>query len=152
MVLAGVIFDLDGVITDTAEYHYRAWQRLADEEGLRFDRAMNERLRGVSRRASLEIILAENNRRVSEAQMAEWMERKNAYYVASLAEVTPADLLPGAVPFIRELRDAGIRVALGSASKNARIVLERLGIAHLFDVVADGTSVERTKPAPDLFL
>ncbi|MCX7851305.1 MAG: beta-phosphoglucomutase [Caldilineales bacterium] len=152
MVLAGVIFDLDGVITDTAEYHYRAWQRLANEEGLRFDRQINERLRGVSRRASLEIILAENNRQVSETQMAEWMERKNAYYVASLAEVTPADLLPGAVPFIRELREAGIRVALGSASKNARTVLERLGIADLFDVVADGTSVERTKPAPDLFL
>lgn len=152
MNLAAIIFDLDGVITDTAEHHYRAWQRLADEEGLRFNRQINERLRGVSRRASLEIILAENNRQVSEEQMAEWMDRKNAYYAASLQEVTPADLLPGALEFIQEARAAGLKIALGSASKNARTVIERLGIADLLDVIADGYSVTRTKPAPDLFL
>lgn len=152
MDLQAVIFDLDGVITDTAEYHYRGWQRLADEEGLRFNREINERLRGVSRRASLEIILAENNRAATEEEIAEWLERKNAYYIASLDDITPADLLPGAVEFIQELRAAGIKTALGSASKNARSVIERLGIADLLDVIADGYSVERTKPAPDLFL
>lgn len=152
MHLQAVIFDLDGVITDTAEYHYRGWQRLADEEGMRFNREINERLRGVSRRASLEIILAENNRVATEEQIAEWLERKNNYYMASLDDITPADLLPGAVEFIQELRAAGIKTALGSASKNARSVIDRLGIADLLDVIADGHSVERTKPAPDLFL
>lgn len=152
MNLQAVIFDLDGVITDTAEYHYRSWQRLADEEGMHFSREINERLRGVSRRASLQIMLDENGRVATEAQIAEWMERKNAYYVASLDDITPADLLPGAVDFIKELRAAGIKTALGSASKNAQSVIDRLGIADLLDVIADGYSVERTKPAPDLFL
>lgn len=152
MDLHAVIFDLDGVITDTAEYHYRSWQRLADDEGMRFDRTINDRLRGVSRRASLEIMLSENGRAATEAQIAEWMERKNSYYVAMLDEVTPADVLPGALEFIRQLRAAGIRTALGSASKNARSVIDRLGIAELLDVIADGFSVERPKPAPDLFL
>jgi beta-phosphoglucomutase len=150
MELRAVIFDLDGVITDTAEYHYRAWQRMADEEGFPFNREVNEKLRGVSRRASLEIILA--GRKLPEEKMAELMERKNSYYVAMLDQITPADLLPGAVPLLEELRAAGIKTALGSASKNARPALDRLGIAALFDAVADGYSVQRTKPAPDLFL
>jgi kojibiose phosphorylase len=148
--LRAVIFDLDGVITDTAEYHYRAWQRMADEEGLPFDRSINEQLRGVSRQASLEIILA--GRVLPAEKMAELMERKNRYYVDSLAQITPADLLPGAVDLLQELRSAGIKTAIGSASKNASLVLERLGIDGLLDAVADGYSVERTKPAPDLFL
>ena len=152
MELRAVIFDLDGVITDTAEYHYRSWQRLADEEGMRFSREINERLRGVSRRASLQIMLDENGRAATEGEIAEWMERKNAYYVASLDEITPADLLPGAVDFIRELRAAGIKTALGSASKNARSVIDRLSIAGMLDVIADGYSVDRPKPEPDLFL
>jgi len=152
MHLKAVIFDLDGVITDTAELHYRGWQRVAGEEGLVFDRALNERLRGVARRASIEIILAANQRTVSEATLEAMMERKNRYYVDLLDAVTPADLLPGALPLIEALRQAGIKVALGSASKNAQQVLARLGIARLIDVVADGHSVEHVKPAPDLFL
>jgi beta-phosphoglucomutase len=152
MELRAVIFDLDGVITDTAEFHYRAWQRLADEEGMRFSRELNERLRGVSRRASLQIMLDENERTATEAQIAEWMERKNNYYVAMLDEITPADLLPGAVAFFQELRAAGVKTALGSASKNAQSVIDRLGIAGLLDVIADGYSVDRPKPEPDLFL
>lgn len=152
MELRAVIFDLDGVITDTAELHYRSWQHLADAEGLRFDREMNERLRGLSRRASLEIILVENARSASEEQMAAWMARKNDDYLAMLDEITPADLLPGALPFIEAVRAAGGRIALGSASRNARAVLDRLGITALFDVIADGDSVARSKPAPDLFL
>ena len=152
MQLRAVIFDLDGVITDTAEYHFRGWKRLADEEGLRFDRTINERLRGVTRRASLEIILAENQRTVSEPALEAMMARKNRYYVDMLDEITPADLLPGAMRLLEELRSAGIKVALGSASKNAPQVLARLGIAGLLDVIADGQSVARGKPAPDLFL
>jgi kojibiose phosphorylase len=152
MDLQAVIFDLDGVITDTAEYHYRSWQRLADEEGMHFSREINERQRGVSRRASLQIMLDENGRDATEAQIAEWMERKNNYYVASLDDITPADLLPGAVAFIQELRAASVKTALGSASKNAQSVIDRLGIAGLLDVIADGYSVDRPKPEPDLFL
>ncbi len=152
MELKAVIFDLDGVLTDTAEHHYRAWQRLADEEGLKFDREVNEALRGVSRRASLEIILRHNGAEWEDARVLEGMERKNNYYVESLADISPADLLPGAVELIEELRGAGIKVAIGSASKNTPTVLDRLGIRHLMDAVADGNNVSVPKPAPDVFL
>ncbi|KAM3115782.1 beta-phosphoglucomutase, partial [Phormidesmis sp. 146-33] len=148
--IQGVIFDLDGVLTDTAEYHYRSWQRLADEEGLPFDRQANEALRGVSRRESLMHIIG--NRSYTEAQIQEMMERKNKNYVESIKEVTPADLLPGSLELLDELRQAGIKTALGSASKNARTVIEKLGIVDRIDAIADGYSVQNPKPAPDLFL
>jgi beta-phosphoglucomutase len=144
------IFDLDGVITDTAEYHYRGWKRLADEEGLPFDRAENEALRGIARRESLMLIL--KDRPVSEYKILEMMERKNQYYLEFIQEVTPADLLPGACELLQEIRDAGMKTAIGSASKNARDVINRLGIAALLDAISDGYSVARPKPAPDLFL
>lgn len=143
------IFDLDGVLTDTAEYHYRAWQRLADEEGLPFDREINELLRGVSRQRSLEIILGD--RQVEPATFEAMMARKNAYYVAMLDQITPNDLLPGALELLNELKAEDIKIALASASKNARTVVERLGLSPFLDAIADGHSVERTKPAPDLF-
>lgn len=149
-MIKGFIFDLDGVITDTAEYHYRGWKRLADEEGIPFTREDNEHLRGVSRRDSLMLIL--KGREYSEAQMQAMMTRKNNYYLEFIKEIAPQDLLPGAKELLEELRAAGYKVALGSASKNARDVLERLGIIQLFDAIADGYSVERQKPAPDLFL
>lgn len=148
--ILGFIFDLDGVLTDTAEYHYRAWQKLADEEGLPFDRQANEALRGVSRRESLLMIIG--NRQYSEAQIQEMMDRKNRYYVESIEKISSADLLPGAVAFLAELRQAGIKIAIGSASKNARTVVEKLGIADKVDAIADGYSVQHPKPAPDLFL
>ncbi len=150
MNLQAIIFDLDGVITDTAEYHYQAWQRLADEEGLPFDRHANEHLRGVGRRESLEIILA--GKPATEAQIAEMTDRKNRYYVAMLEQVTPADLLPGALELLRELRAAGLKIGIGSVSRNTPTVIDRLGIAELLDAVADGRTVERSKPAPDVFL
>jgi beta-phosphoglucomutase len=148
--IRGAIFDLDGVITDTAEYHYRAWQKLADEEGLPFSREANEELRGVSRRGSLLKILG--NKHCSEEQLTEMMNRKNEYYVESIENITEADLLPGALNLLDELRKAGIKIALGSASKNARPVVEKLGIAKFMDAIADGFSVQEPKPAPDLFL
>lgn len=147
--LKAVIFDLDGVLTDTAEFHYRAWQKLADEEGLPFSRAMNEKLRGVSRRESLRLILGE--RQVDEATLAAWMARKNADYQALLAQVSPADLLPGVPTLLDALDAAGIPYALASASKNAPEVVARLGITHRLAAIADGRSVTRQKPAPDLF-
>jgi kojibiose phosphorylase len=148
--IRGVIFDLDGVLTDTAEYHYRSWQRLADEIGIPFDRQANEALRGVSRRESLMLIVGD--RPYSEAQLQEMMERKNRYYVDSIKHVSSDDLLPGALTLLEELRQAGIKTAIGSASKNARPVVEKLGIADRVDAIADGYSVEQPKPAPDLFL
>ncbi len=148
--IQGFIFDLDGVLTDTAELHYLAWQRLADEEGIPFNREANEALRGVSRRASLMLILGD--RQYSEAKIQEMMERKNGYYVELIQNMTPQDLLPGAIAFLNELRQAGIKIGIGSASKNAHTVIERLGIADKIDAIADGYSVEQPKPAPDLFL
>ena len=138
------------MITDTAEYHYRGWKRLADEEGLPFTREDSDRLRGVSRRDSLLLIL--NGRTYPEAKMQEMMERKNEYYLEFIREIAPRDLLPGARELLEEIRQAGLKTALGSASKNAGEVIERLGIQALFDAIADGYAVERQKPAPDLFL
>ncbi len=149
-MIRAFIFDLDGVLTDTAEYHYRAWKRLADEEGLPFTREDNEHLRGIPRRESLLLIL--KGRSAPEEKLQALMERKNRYYLEFIREVTPRDLLPGARELLDELRSAGLKVALGSASKNAREVLERLSILPLFDAISDGYSVERQKPAPDLFL
>jgi len=150
MDVAGFIFDLDGVLTDTAEYHYLAWKRLADEDGLPFSRADNEALRGISRRESLLILL--KGCVLPEERQQEMMERKNAYYLEFIRSVTPADLLPGARALLEEIGASGRKIALGSASKNALEVLDRLGIRHLLDSVSDGFSVDKQKPAPDLFL
>lgn len=150
MMIKGFIFDLDGVLTDTAEYHFRGWKRLADEEGLPFTRTDNEALRGVPRRESLLLIL--KSQPVPEEKLQEMMDRKNRYYLEFIHEIKPSDLLPGALSFLQELRLAGLKTAIGSASKNAAEVIERLGIRSLFDAISDGHSVERQKPAPDLFL
>ena len=147
--IKALIFDLDGVITDTAEYHYRAWKRLADEEGVPFTRADNEHLRGVSRRASLLRLL--KDRSVDEVRLEEMMARKNRYYQEMLEGVTPADLLPGVADLFNLLDQANVRYAVASASRNAPVVVERLGIAHRLAALADGSSVTRQKPAPDLF-
>ena len=150
MSIRGFIFDLDGVLTDTAEYHYRGWKRLADEEGIPFTRQDNERLRGIPRRESLMLILGK--RKYPEEKILEMMERKNNYYLEFIHEISPADLLPGARELLEEIHQAGMKSALGSASKNAPEVIQRLGIADLLDAVSHGGSVKRQKPAPDLFL
>lgn len=148
--IKGIIFDLDGVITDTSEFHYQAWKKLAEEQGIPFDREANEKLRGVPRRESLLGIL--NGRPATESQIQDMMERKNKYYVEMMQSITQQDLLPGVAELLKELQAAGIKIALGSASKNARTVIDRLGIANKFMAIADGYSVEKSKPAPDLFL
>jgi beta-phosphoglucomutase len=150
MTIRGFIFDLDGVLTDTAEYHYRGWKRLADEEGIPFTRDDNEHLRGIPRRESLMLIL--KGRTYPEEKIQEMMERKNSYYLEFIREVSSKDLLPGARELLEEIRLVGLKSALGSASKNARDVIRRLGISDLLDAISDGSSVERQKPAPDLFL
>lgn len=144
------IFDLDGVLTDTAEYHYRAWKRLADENHLPFTRDDNEQLRGVDRRESLRRLL--KGKEVPSETFEAWLTLKNDYYRVYLKEITPADLLPGVVQFLAESQEQGIKLGVGSASKNAREVLRNLGIAALMDTIGDGYTVYRAKPEPDLFV
>lgn len=144
------IFDLDGVLVDTAEFHYRGWKRLADEEKIPFDRIANEALRGIPRRESLFLIL--KGRLYPEDKIQEMMERKNRYYVELIQEITPSDILPGALELLQEIRQAGLKSAIGSASKNTCDVVGKLGIEPLIDAISDGYSVENPKPAPDLFL
>ena len=146
MIIKAFLFDLDGVLTDTSELHFLAWKRLAEEEGILFTREDNEALRGVSRRESLNLLL--KGRQVSEEQACEMMERKNGYYVELVRQMTPANLLPGALEMIEEIRRLGLKQAIVSSSKNAWLVLERLQIGEFFD----GNSPARSKPHPDLFL
>ena len=149
--LQGVIFDLDGVLTDTVEHHYQAWQQLADEEGIAFDRRTNEALRGLSRRSSLLRMIGD--RPISEAQLQEMIDRKDRYYVTRLQTMGAEELvLPGAIAFLDEVRQQGLKVAIGSSSINAKAIVQKLGIGSWLDAIADGYSVARTKPAPDVFL
>jgi len=148
--IKAVIFDLDGVITDTSEYHYQAWKRLADEEGIPFSRDDNDKLRGVSRSECLKILL--NGKQVSAEQFQEMMDRKNEYYVELLRQMTSENILPGAKELVLEVKRRGIKTAIASVSKNTRTVLRGTGIENLFDVIVDGYSVKNTKPAPDIFL
>jgi beta-phosphoglucomutase len=150
MPVKAFIFDLDGVLTDTAEYHFLGWKRLADEEGLPFSRLDNEALRGIPRRASLMVLL--KGRTFPEEKLLEMMDRKNRYYQELIKQITPKDLLPGARELLVEIRAAGLKIAIGSASKNTNEVVDRLGIRGLLDAISDGNSVARQKPAPDLFL
>jgi len=146
------IFDLDGVLTDTAQLHFIAWRELAEGLGLPLDAAFNEELKGVSRTESLERILALGTRRYTPAEKVAMAERKNAAYVRLLERMTPADLLPGALAALQAARAAGCRVALASASRNAATVLGHLGIADAFDHVVDANLVTHSKPDPEVFL
>ena len=151
-MIEACIFDLDGVVTDTAEYHYLGWKKMADEANFHFDRLINEQLRGVSRRQSLQIILRYNDEKLSEQKMKEMMDKKNEYYQRLLQEISEEDYLPGIKALIISLRKIGIKTAIASASKNAHVVIHNLKGERLFDFIADGYSVDKTKPAPDLFL
>lgn len=150
----GFLFDLDGVLTDTAEYHFLAWKKLADELGLLFDRTVNERLKGVSRERSFEIILEVNGaqEKFSTEEKEVLIDRKNKYYKELIKKVTSKDILPGIVNFLNEAKKQGILLAVASASKNARTVLEGLGIMSMFDYVADASKIRYTKPNPEVFL
>lgn len=150
--LKAFIFDLDGVIVSTDECHYRAWKRLADEEGIYFDREINQRLRGVSRMESLEIVLERSGRSYTESQKKEMATRKNGYYQALIQELSPRDILPGVMDFLEGLKKSGIKVAIGSSSKNSPLILEQIGLGRYFDATADGNDIARSKPDPEVFL
>lgn len=147
-----VIFDLDGVLTDTAELHYQSWQAIADELGIAFDRQANEALRGLSREASLARLLGARLGEFSEAQRAEIARRKNEDYLRRVRQMTSGDLLPGALELLRGLRRRGALLAVASSSRNAGEVIERLGIRGLLDTVVDGNDAPRSKPDPQGFL
>ena len=148
----GVIFDLDGVLVSTDEFHYRGWARLAEEEGIAFTREDNHRQRGVSRMESLEILLEKSPRAYSDAEKVELAARKNGYYVELLDGLTPADTLAGAREMLAALRQRGVKLAVGSSSRNTPLIMARAGLCDDFDAVADGNDIQRSKPDPEVFL
>ncbi len=147
-----VIFDLDGVLTDTAHYHFLAWQRLAEGERIPFDEAFNERLKGIDRMRSLELILSRAGRPYAPEEKRALAERKNHHYQELIATMTSHDLLPGALNALDSVREAGLKVGLASVSKNAPLVLDKLGIADRFDDIVDARQIANGKPDPEIFL
>lgn len=149
--MKAALFDLDGVIVDTAKYHYLAWKRLANELGIEFSEEDNEKLKGVSRVESLELILKMGQKTLTPAEKQSYMDSKNTWYVEMIRKMDASEALPGAVAYLDSLRARGVKVALGSASKNAPEILERLGITAKFDAIIDGNTVSRSKPDPEVF-
>lgn len=152
MAFKAIIFDLDGVICFTDEYHYLAWKATADSIGVPFDRSVNNRLRGVSRMESLDIILEKCANPLSAAEKEVLAEQKNRKYQDYLRGMTPADLPAEVKETLDALRQKGLRLAVGSSSKNTPLILHQLGLDGFFDAVADGNGIKRSKPAPDVFL
>lgn len=150
MTLAAVIFDLDGVLVDTAELHFRAWGRLAEELGVPFDRTDNEALRGVDRRESY--FRLRRRRDVGEAEISEHTARKNTYYQQLIESLSPADALVGTGELLARLREAGVAVAVASSSRNAPRVLQKIGLSEAFGVIVDGNDLAAAKPDPQIFL
>lgn len=148
------IFDLDGVITDSAEYHYLAWKELGEELGIPFDREFNETLKGVSRTESLERILRLGGRETdfSAEEKEQLATKKNEHYVSLISNITTADILPGIEAFLGEIRQAGYKVGMASASKNAHMVTRQLGLLDQFDHIVDAATVAESKPHPEVFL
>ncbi|MBS5956468.1 MAG: beta-phosphoglucomutase [Clostridiales bacterium] len=150
-LVKAVIFDLDGVIVFTDEYHYLAWKRLADETGFYFDREMNSALRGVSRLESLNMILSRQGRHISEEDKLQLMDKKNGYYKEYLERLSPASITEDTVNTLSHLRKSGFLLAIGSSSKNARFILDRIGCSTFFDAVVDGNDISRSKPDPEVY-
>ena len=152
MKYKAIIFDLDGVVVSTDECHYLAWKKLADEEGIYFDRTINMRLRGVSRMESLEIVLERAEKAYAQEQKIEMAARKNGYYVEMIQTIDSSAILEGAVDFCNRMRDGGAKLAIGSSSKNTKLILKQIGLSDFFDAVADGNDIKNSKPDPEVFL
>lgn len=150
--IRGCIFDLDGVLVDTAVYHYKAWKRLANTLGFDFTEQQNESLKGISRAESMKLVLAWGGLTLSAAVREELMAKKNQWYVAMISNMTPAEILPGITTLLEDIREKGIRIALGSASKNAALILLHTGLDRFFDVMVDGQLITASKPDPAVFL
>lgn len=147
-----VIFDLDGVIVSTDEYHYKAWKRIADEENIYFDAQINQKLRGVSRLESLEIILEKTDKTYTIQEKENLAQRKNNYYRELLKDLTPQDILPGVINLLNILKKKSIKIAIGSSSKNTGAILKKIGLDAMFDAVVDGNQIKNSKPDPEVFL
>lgn len=152
MNYSGIIFDLDGVLVCTDEFHYLAWKKIADELGIPFDRKVNEKLRGVSRMQSLEIILGASDKKFTELEKTELAEKKNNFYKSLLSSLTPQSLEEGVRETLVFLKSRNVKLALGSSSKNARYILDKTGITDLFDGISDGNNIKNSKPDPEVFL
>ncbi|HEX3045668.1 MAG TPA: beta-phosphoglucomutase [Bacillota bacterium] len=150
--LGAVLFDLDGVIVNTAKYHYLAWKKLADQEEIYFDEAINERLKGVSRMASLEIILERSQKSYSSAQKEAFAETKNNWYLDMIQQLTPTEILPGVIEFLSSLLRDSIKSAVCSASKSAAFIIEKLELTKYFNTIVGGKDVKNSKPDPEVFL
>jgi beta-phosphoglucomutase len=151
-MIKACLFDLDGVVVDTARYHYIAWKEIAEGLGFHFSENDNERLKGVSRMESLDILLEVGKLQLNQVQKGDLAERKNNLYVSYIREMTPDEILPGVIQFLDELRDNNILIALGSASKNALAILGKINLTHKFNAVIDGNKVSKAKPDPEVFL
>ena len=153
MDIKGIIFDLDGVIVFTDHYHYLAWKKIADEMGIYFDETINNRLRGVSRMESLEIILENyHGEALSGEEKVELAEKKNNFYRELLKEMTPESVAPEVRTTLQTLRERGYKLSIGSSSKNTKTILERVRLTDAFDTISDGTNITRSKPDPEVFL
>lgn len=152
MKYTAVIFDLDGVICFTDKYHYLAWKALADEEGIYFDEQINNRLRGVSRMESLEIILERASKTYTEEEKVAMATKKNEIYKELLVQMSPADLSEDVAKALKGLKDGGVKIAIGSSSKNARTILNQIGLGNSFDKISDGNNISNSKPDPEVFL
>lgn len=151
-MIKGCIFDLDGVVVDTARYHFKAWQKLAKGLGFDFTEEHNERLKGVSRMASLNILLEVGGLSLPDPEKQILAAQKNTWYLEYIRKMTPAEILPGVTEFLDLLRSVGMKIALGTASKNARIILTQIGLSEAFDSIVDGNRVSNAKPDPEVFL
>jgi len=151
-MMKAIIFDLDGVIVSTDEYHYQAWKRLAEEEHIPYSREMNMLQRGVSRMESLEVMLKEICKSYTTEQKSEMAQRKNGYYVELIKNITSADILPGVSKFLGDCKNSRILCAIGSSSKNTAAILKGIGLYDFFDTIADGTMIKNSKPHPEVFL
>jgi beta-phosphoglucomutase len=152
-MIEGVIFDLDGVLVSTDEYHYRSWVRLCGEEGFTFfDREFNHRFRGVGRMQCVHILLTAAGEKYTPERQKEVAERKNRYFAESLETVTPECLLPGSLEMLGALRKRGVKIAVASNSRNAKPIIEKVRIGHLLDVIVDGYDITNSKPDPEVFL
>lgn len=152
MIKKAFIFDLDGVIVDTAKYHYLAWKKIAEELNIDFTLEHNELLKGVSRVRSLDIILELGKIEASQEDKNKWLVQKNEDYLSYLVDMDQSEILPGVLDILKHLKEQNQAIALGSASKNARPILEKTGILHYFDAIVDGNDVSNAKPDPEVFL
>jgi beta-phosphoglucomutase len=152
MQIKGLLFDLDGVIVDTAKYHFLAWRKMANELGIDFNEEQNEQLKGISRKESLDLILDWGGITLPKADFIRYMELKNEWYLEYIYTMTPESMLPGVEDFLLDCKHKGYKIALGSASKNAQLILDKLNITHLFDAIIDGNVVQNSKPHPEVFL